>query len=244
MSKKELLDRSLAFDALADAEKITGESYKTDKRTEMLGLGMFFLNNQLKEAMLLEAGDTPFSCEFNKQLAIALHEGFKVVLHDTFISNHKGDNGIPYNETYMILWNPEGFLMTLESYRETSRNTAKLLYNLDLKEHVANKGTTSGITSSGSFVFDTSKATKENRYGENTYIWSGDHDAREGFRRTLGILRSANPLPIWKNAPFLWLVNYAESNVDGYDYNAITNERIARLPQDVQDAIKGDPQFS
>jgi hypothetical protein len=46
------LDNILNFDALNSAEEMTGESYKTDKKTEDLGLSRFFAHNKLKEKIL------------------------------------------------------------------------------------------------------------------------------------------------------------------------------------------------
>lgn len=249
MTKNAALEEALSFDALDVAERLTGESYKTDEDTELLGLGMFFENNRRKEKMLLEAGDTPFNCTLNKQLAIALAEGFKVVLIDNF-TGRKWHDETPPEETFMVLWNPEGFLMTIESYNGTGRNMAKLYYNLDLSESMATEERKYySVTSSGGFIFDHTAPKDADGYSPMTNLWAGDHDAREAFRYTLNKLRTASPLPVWAKQPHLWLVNYGEtpdhSDRDNRpDYDAINKGRIARLPQEVQDAIKGDPKYN
>jgi hypothetical protein len=37
----------------------------------------------------------------------------------------------------------------------------------------------------------------------------------------------------------MWLLHYMDTKVKGYDYKAITADRIAMLPEDVRTAISG-----
>ena len=39
---------------------------------------------------------------------------------------------------------------------------------------------------------------------------------------------------MWKERPWLWLLNYMDSKEEGYDYNAINEQRIAALPTGVR----------
>lgn len=72
-------------------------------------------------------------------------------------------------------------------------------------------------------------------------VWVGDHDCREAVKTNiLGLIDNGVFLPKWKKRPFLWLLHYMDTKTEGYDYEAITNERIAMLPEDVRKAITPD----
>lgn len=202
----------LKFDPLAVAEKVTGESYKEDEGTMNLGFAMAMMHNEHKESTLKSRGDSWFNMPFLDQLGVFVSLGFQVVLRDAF----RGRYG---PEKYVILWHSDGLLATCESFEATRRNNAKVYYNF----RRADGGYPSGLTSSGHMQGD---------------VWVGDHDAREGIRYHLDAFRAEGEfLPQWIERPFLWLVNYAESDVKDYDYKAINAERISRLPKHVQDAI-------
>ncbi len=237
MPRNEHLEAVLSFDSVAAAEAL------------MLGaegiLGMAALDNKRREETLNALGDSHYNTNFKDQLAMALAEGFKVVLEDKFKPR---DGREDIEETFLILWNPEGFLLTLESYRGDHRNSSHLYYNLDLTDILADSTKRrSTYTSSGGMVYDREEQD-ENGRTKYTNIWAGDHDGREAFRYNLSKLREANPLPVWKSQPFLWLLNYAETpSYHGefeYDSAAINAGRIARLPQEVQDAIKGEARYN
>lgn len=205
----------LSYDPLAEAERVTGQSYKDDEATMRLGFGLQVMHSRDKEAALREVRDSYFSMDLSETLALFAEMGFEEVLCDTFTGNGSA-------ETFRILWNPEGLLATVESYRGTHRNAAKVYYNLAVRD----SSDLWSRTSSGSMPVDD--------------VWVGDHDAREGIRTNLDRLREVGDfLPVWIEAPFLWLVNYAETKDAGYDYAAINEERIGRLPEHVRDAIKG-----
>jgi len=72
-------------------------------------------------------------------------------------------------------------------------------------------------------------------------IWSGDHDCREALKFNINnLIENGTFIKKWKNQPFLWLLHYMDHKEDGYDHEAITKERISRLPEDVQQIIKGN----
>ena len=41
----------------------------------------------------------------------------------------------------------------------------------------------------------------------------------------------------WVERPFLWLLNYMDTKTEGYDYKAINEARIAKLPEHVRTCI-------
>ena len=59
--KNEEIKDVLSFDALQEAENLTGKSYKDDKATEALGFIAHIQNGKRKEQMLKSLGDTTFS---------------------------------------------------------------------------------------------------------------------------------------------------------------------------------------
>ncbi|MFA5387337.1 MAG: hypothetical protein WC322_02985 [Candidatus Paceibacterota bacterium] len=211
----------LTFDPLAVAEKLTGQSYKEDDPTMNLGMGIAIMHNQRKGAILEAAGDTHYSMKFADALRVFQSMGFRVVLQEPFEGiDFKGlPNG--YKETFIILWHPQGLLATLESYWGDGLNSSKVWYNILFKEGVNQWP----LTSSGHM---------------NNHVWVGDHDGREGIKFNVEQLaENGDFLQTWVERPFLWLLTYADTKVEGYDYNALNAARIAKLPPEVQAAIAG-----
>lgn len=66
-------------------------------------------------------------------------------------------------------------------------------------------------------------------------VWRGDIDIRRALRHNLDAMaRDGEFLEEWIEQPFLWLLHYMDTRVEGYDHNEITAERIAMLPEDVR----------
>ncbi len=206
------LDAALRFDPLAEAERITNESYKDDSDTMMLGIGLALLHNERKADLLRGADDSYYGIGFGDMLALLARMGFEEVLRDAFAGRYGPDE-------YVVLWHQDGLLATCESF-DGRLNTAKVLYNY---RHDSGGYPGGGLTSSG---------------GMRGEVWVGDHDAREGIRHNLGRMYAAGRfLDQWVERPFLWLLTYADSDVEGYDHQAITERRIARLPEQVRERI-------
>lgn len=219
----ETLDAILRRDPLGEAEKITGLSYKDDEETSALGMLMHMAMSEEKRQALTARGDTHYASTLEEQIAVMEGQGFETVLVDPFESR----NGEA--EAYFVMWHPEGVLATVESFHGTRRNSCVYYYNMRFTPE--NMVRRFSINQSGHLF----------AYGEdpeNDTVWVGHLDGREGFVHTFNRLRSMGEfLPKWIERPFLWLVNYRETDVDGYDFRAINEERIARLPQYVRDAI-------
>jgi hypothetical protein len=41
----------------------------------------------------------------------------------------------------------------------------------------------------------------------------------------------------WPALPFMWLLHHGDTKIEGYDYKAITDERIALLPENVLEGM-------
>jgi hypothetical protein len=218
VSTRDELAAALAFDPLAAAEAMTGISYKEDDETSMLGLALSLNHNRRKDALLKSSRDTTFSMPFDDHLAVFVDMGFEEVYRQEF-------DGRYARETYLILWHADGLLATTESFSwsagDKGRNTAKVYYNYRRAAGLPG----CPLTSSGHMEGD---------------VWIGYHDVREGMRHTIECLRAEGEfLPAWVARPFLWLLNYAESDKPGYDYEAINARKIVALPADIQAAIAG-----
>jgi hypothetical protein len=211
----------LALDPLDAAEKLTGKFYKDDPDTMWLGLAMHVGHASAKEHALAAAGDTHYNSTLTEQMAVFVDLGFTVVLTDAFAGRSWDDEPTPA-ETFTILWHPAGILATVESYQGDRRNSAKIYYNWQPNpDRTARDVISSGHTT-----------------GSGVLI--GDHDVREGLRHTFNRMTSLGAfLPQWVERPWLWLLTYTDTDAQGYDHKAITEARIARLPENVRDAIGG-----
>lgn len=224
MSTPDAITRLLSYDPLADAEDVTGLSYKEDPVTQSLGFGLHLMHAQHKAAALQETHDSWFNMPLAETLDLHADLGFSEVLTVPFVDA----DDTP--ETYHVLWHEDGLLATVESYQTTGRNNSKLYYNFEFRGDIEDRF---GYTSSGSFHRES--------YDAGRFVWVGNHDTREGLRSTIERFRTAGDfLSTWVERPFLWLLTYADSKVDGYDYEQINGDRINQLPEHVRAAITPD----
>ena len=168
-------EEAMRFDPLAEAERITGKSYKEDKDTEALGLQLHFAHVQNKRRVMENAGDTDFSCSMIKFDHILRSNGFEPVGAELVES----DRCWLYWHAY---WRSPGQLLLCEYLdwigergAEPSMcvNNAKCWYNWR-PDSTDNHWE---YTSSGHFAKD-----------EDDLVWIGDHDAREGIITSLNRL--------------------------------------------------------
>jgi len=225
------LDEYLRFDSLSEAEKLTGKSYKEDENTGFLGMALMIENNKKKNAILDDMGDSKFSNTVDDYLKIATEFGFEIIMNEPFTTQE----GI--NENLYILWHNEfSILLKFDSHTyaddgswakagkevpSPNVNGGNFYYNIKLSKSARN------VTSNGSF-----------NETDGCYIWSGHHDCREGLKHHINNLsENGEFLSQWAYRPFLWLLHHADTKNEGYDYKKINEERIAKLPQHVIDAI-------
>lgn len=222
MSDREL-DDLLRFDPLATAERVTGESYRDDPASTLLGLSLFSAHVDAKDAALTARGDTRSSMPFGEHLAVFASLGFAIVLDEPF----EAGDGTP--ERFVVLWHPEGVLGSCESYgRLGSTNKSNMAY-------AWRPGDLDGdwwgrLTSSG---------------GIHHGVWYGDHDTREGLRHKFNALRAEGSfLSDWSGRrrwprPWEHLGTYAEwDGGNGRDrWNEVRQARFLRLPAVVREAI-------
>ena len=239
MTDKEYIDQLLSFDALSQAEKITGESYKEDELTSSLGMLMHIQNGERKRQLLAEAGDTHWGSKFHEAVAIALDLGFELVYEQSLIDtkHYPEKQDLTHWQAY---WR-DGILLVLESFHG-SLNTAKIYFNWR-----NNSGETTWLP------WDLGLSGGWNRHtprGEGVSIdeevpgdpWTlvVDTDVREGFQRKLERIESMDGhiLPEWYIRPFMHFVSYVEQS-DTYsdEYKVLTQEKIDKFEPRVRDII-------
>jgi hypothetical protein len=90
------IDDLLHEDALMNAEKITGKSYKEDEATMHLGFLMHMMKGQEKKAALKSRGDTYYTQNFYEHCALVEGYGFEMVYEETY----QNDGGYPETLRY------------------------------------------------------------------------------------------------------------------------------------------------
>tara|TARA_R110000851_G_scaffold47424_2_gene115155 strand:- start:9388 stop:10257 length:870 start_codon:yes stop_codon:yes gene_type:complete len=289
MDSKEIR-KVLKFDALHEAEKVSGKSYKEDKLTEALGF-LGHLSNVTKKRELLESiGDSTFSNTEENYLEIVKSIGFESVLIDPFVNSDGIEERfhIMWHKEYSILlkfdthtWGDDGsWAKSGDEVPPPSVNGGNFYYHWSPKPDYD-----FSCTSSGGFVGngDSNRTyfsyfnrdftphilpeelrSIEPKMGDRPYsefnvefekwklivdtyieskdlikIYSGNHDCREAIKFNISeLLKNGTFVKKWKEQPFLWLLGYMDSKVEGYDYKKITEERLNRLPKFVLDCIR------
>ncbi len=206
------LEQALSYDPIADAEKRTGRSYKKDVSVAMQGWALMQAQRETKDALLFLNRDTNSTRQTIPEfLGILVEMGFREVLK------------LPIADTpdhFYVFWKP-GLLVKLDTYMGRSVNGGDCYFNY--------RGPRGAIRGSNGPV-----------PGAEPMVWYGDMDIREGLRHKLDTMAEAGELlEEWISQPLLWLLHYMDTKTEGYDYKAITAERIAMLPEDVRMAISG-----
>jgi hypothetical protein len=222
----EQITKALQTDGLAEAEKLTGKSYKDDKTTEALGMMMLMQNNADKDALLELSGDTTFSNKVDRYLRICESLGFKEVLVLPFMDKMSNRQQHQY-----VLFKP-GVLLVFDTFFEDSVNSSHFYYNWIPKIKIED---CYRLLSSGSW--------------KDKETWVGYHDGREALKYHIRQLEEHGKfLYPWKFRHYLSLCHYQDwkdtEHIDEQGYkaryaatDAITDSKIAMLPKEVKDMI-------
>ncbi len=207
------IEKALKEDPIATAERLTGRrsDYSVTNPATALGFALSIKKCQEMEGLMILTDDTTFSTTWKNFLRIMKSEGFDVVLREP----------IKDQEEWIIAWHPDGLLIFAESF-SGAINRADMFYNLQIEEekffHVVSSG-----------------CLKNN-------VLVGSHSLREAFRHTLQKLRSNGTfLPKWTDQPHFWFVDWSHKKLTMEQYDAITQSRLERLPDHIQQAISGKP---
>lgn len=148
--KEELVFKLTKIDALAEAEKITGSSYKEDDATGYLGFGLHMAKSNILNSLLDEIGDTKFSNKVDEYIDKLSKFGFEVVLCEPFGNTHY--DGV--TEHFYILFNKElGVLIVFDTFGYSNDevhnvNGGHIYYNWSPND-MNNRG---NFTSSGGYA--------------------------------------------------------------------------------------------
>ena len=212
------LENRLKMDALQVAEDMTGTSYKEDESTVWLGMALMQENGKRKAELLTAQLDSNFSNKLDYYERVLAAEGFCKVFEMEI--PHDQTHEKEYHDRYFIYWHPDGLLLSFDSYFGNSVNGVHIYFNFrptDVKEFWHLQIPVSGGGPAG---------------------LCESIDCREAIRYYLGKMReNGSFLPVWEKRPFLWLLHYMDTKTEGYDHKAITEERIAMLPEHVRKAI-------
>lgn len=222
---KDEIEKLRKQDPLAVAEQITGESYKESKLTTSLGMLLHMEKSQQMDALMSLTDDTSYRSSMSDQMRIAKDLGFEVVYEEShYVTRWKCE------DTFYVLWHPDGILMRCESYCVKHTNSAEIYYNLAGDVDVLWKVISTGHTSPDG----------------DTWVLVGNHDVRECLRHKIARLREAGTFRSqWFECPSLWLHPYWEDELIGkwdyknQDWEAAHGRRFDALPEHVQLAICG-----
>ena len=223
------LDQILRFDALDTAERLTDGDQGA---ANALGFILMQANGKVKDELLNKNDDTLFSNTVARYTRILADLGFEQVMVLPFVG--RSYRSEPRAEQMQIWAHRDGFLLRFDTYNTTSINAASVYYNVQGKRGDAMWR----AMSSGHFASVPDCPDQ--------LVLVGDHDAREALRHKLAKLQAAGtPLKQWIERPFLWLLHCADTKDengetlghDGYDHNAINEQRIKFLPKWVREMI-------
>ena len=230
------LDVVLKFDPLAEAEKLTGVSYKDSEATSYLGFSLAMDHNKMKNEELRSRGDTTLSNKLGRYKEIITSAGFELCVRDEVNGRPDGDD-VASNEAYYIYAHRDGLLLAFDTYfDETTVNGGKVYYNWTPAPDLENRWSFTSSGSMADIIID----------GETVKVWYGDHDCREAILHNLNNLREHGRfVPQWLKPPHLYLMSFMDwDEVRDLRYpesseaiNKITAERISRCPQWVQDMV-------
>lgn len=224
------LREMLTFDPLAEAERITGQSYKDNEGMNAatgLGMALMWEHAAQKNAVLTARGDTTFSNKLERYQAIIEANGFEHVLRVPFQHYDTPD-------ALMVYARRDGLLLAFDTFSDESTvNGGHLYYNWRPSPQCAADHEYWGITSPGGWK------RADGRDGPITEddVWRGNHDCREALIYNIDRLTANGEfVSPWIERPFIWLLHYGDTKQD-YDYDAINAERIAMLPSWVREMI-------
>ena len=223
-------DDLLHFDAIDAAEKITGKSFINDVETRELIVKLTREHNESIRDELFLRDDTHRRTPYLDYINIVLSLGFGQIWTRSWVgSMDYDDDGKQLGrstEEQHVFWRGDGILISIDSYHEMT-NSAHMWYNWKPNSRKqAHK-----YTSSGHFFRDSS----------DELIWSGSHSPTDGLRHTISQLEgNGSFLPVWLDAPFLWLLNGDEANQDSRSdaYKEFNAQHSSHFPQHVKRAIK------
>ena len=221
MDKK--TEEILTKDSLYESEKVFGGKHYSEfnELEQTFSMLKFIDDNETKKKHLKNIGDTHWGMSWSEFKNLIKEHGFiKGLEYDLMHED--------YTDEVIIYYHPQkGLIIYAESYwGKESINGGKLYGEIQSNSKEDCNIIWRWLSSGGCIDAD-------------NMIYSTSHDVREGLFSKLGTLESAGKfLPKWiKKDRFLWFIDYVESKVPGYDFKAITKEKIMNCPKEMQEII-------
>jgi hypothetical protein len=258
-----IITKLLSVDPIAEAEKLTGKSCKNNGNTMELGMYLQLAHSDEKKTALHFADDTTMSNDLERYLRIVYEEGFEKLLEVPFVNHYYPD----IEEKLFVFWHTDGILLSFDTYRSTQVNGGNFHYNWKPfpgwfsagQPRVTWSGGWNVPNKDGAPKFpdyremhpypeDFQKLTTDPEvlarqkaaedYWQANCVWEGKHDCREGFRHHLALLRKWGTfVKPWGGDTLLWLLHHGDTKIEGYNVDAINQQRIKMFPKVVQEAI-------
>lgn len=155
------------------------------------------------------------SQSINEYLGILSELGFELILEEAIALT---------KDKLWILWR-QGVLLFTYSYNGNQICNTSVYLNYQKRSNV----------NSYDILWECSYGGNDTDIG---LVYDVQKDVRQGLRHFIDTLqKSGTILEQWKVRPFLWLLSYADTKIEGYDYEAINEARIAKFPEHVRNAI-------
>jgi hypothetical protein len=207
------INNLLSFDPIAQTEKIFGKKHWSQFTKDEDRFA-------LKANILKAANDTYFSIAWDEFKNLLKFYGFIDGLTYEFdYEQRKEEAIIHYHPT-------KGLLIFATSWGKQSINSGNLYGEIKAKSKEDCKTIFRWLSTGGCI-------------DQENMIYETQQDVREGLFSKLNELETAGDfLNKWTNKNrFLWFVDYAEDKVPGYDYKAITQNKIEKFPIEARKII-------
>jgi hypothetical protein len=222
-----LTERILTHDSVSCTEKALGKKHwsQFSDAENMVCLENTIRDNEIKNEHLKSIGDTYPRMTWTEFKELLLSKGFRDALTYEFECS---DLNVSRIEEAIIYYNPEkGMIVWATSFcRKKDVNGGTLYAEIQANSPEDEKIiwrwlSTGGCRDRGKRIYETS------------------HDVREGLFSKLDTLETAGQfLKEWTvKDRFLWFVDYVDTENPKYDYEAITQSRIEKCPEEFRKII-------
>ena len=220
MNEFELTTKLLNHDPLAEMENLLGGKHCSEfnDSENLLCLLSTFSSGEIKQRHLKSIGDTYWGMSWFEFKALLSRNGFEIAYEYT-IERHGG------TDDAALFFNTEkGFVIFADSFRD-SINSGKLYCEIKCDP--------------GYEVYTMQNLKTGGCINSKDNIYESAHDVREGLFHSLAVLEMHGEfLPIWTSKDrFLWFVDSVETDQKGYDYVALSQEKIDKCPQRFRNII-------
>lgn len=204
-------------------------------------------------------GKTYFGDEetIEERFYIMFHRKYSILLcWDTFRGHRNGGN-FYYNWSQKLNDSYRPHHASGHIIGNWSKNPLSIYFNPDLSEHI-NPDIENIIGKEPKWDLQNNQSHSDyrkladpweeafNKYVKDNnlrHIWSGHNDCREAIKHTINsMVEEGDFLPKWKNQPFLWLLHHSDDK-NHENYKEINEKKIALLPLDIQEIIKGEEKY-